>query len=572
MSDFIIKRADGKTREVKGYVFEEAPASAVSYKASISQLPKKVDLRPYMTKIEDQGNVGSCTANAVAGAYEYIVKRTENLDEDYDASRLFIYYGARAMRGNQNKDSGSVISDAIKLLTETGVCSEYTWPYSDDKKVVFCKPNTDAYSEANEHKITETEHINTDLKSWKSALAEGYPIIFGTKLFQSFDQQRKKGFVPTPSAADQQRGAHGNHAMLCVGYSDVDIVFIVRNSWGTNWGDNGYCYMSYDYLMNKNYNHGDSWIIRAADPVSDPEDNWIDDDESILTDLNEEFANMDDEDWANMIEEMGDLTFAHRLGILFASAAIMDDNISKKERKAAIEHLAEVLDTFGYDDLDPEGVFDTAIEAIEESDEGDVIVESAEMFKKYLSYEALANLLEQLKEVAGADGLDAEEADMINTIEELWMSDDDDDEEDEEDEEGEEGESDEDEDEDEEVDLDSMESFQVTVGGPESDEPSFISVCNQDAYTVDDDEEDLDCVEIVFNGKNFISADECKNEYVSENECAAEIEEIEKGSMYSFATNTGYAGYISVDEGTMKSKSSEISITVYYEEVEEDED
>lgn len=232
MSEFIIKRADGKNREVKGYICQEAPASAPMFKASLksSSLPKKVDLRSYMTEVEDQGQVGSCTANAVAGAYEYLVKKNQELDYDYDVSRLFIYYGARAMRGNQKKDSGSMIGDSINLLAETGVCSEETWPYSEDMKVVFTQPDDEAFEEASEHKITDAEVIPVKLEAWKSALAEGYPIIFGISLFKSFDQQRKKGYVPTPSKSESSRGSHASHAMLCVGYSDVDKVFIVRNS------------------------------------------------------------------------------------------------------------------------------------------------------------------------------------------------------------------------------------------------------------------------------------------------------------------------------------------------------
>ena len=89
--------------------------------------------------------------------------------------------------------------------------------------------------------------VPTELEAWKQVLAEGYPIIFGLSLFGSFDKQRKPGYVPEPSEGETGRESHGGHAMLAVGYSDPDEMFIVRNSWGPDWGDKGYCYIPYDY-------------------------------------------------------------------------------------------------------------------------------------------------------------------------------------------------------------------------------------------------------------------------------------------------------------------------------------
>ena len=114
---FIIERADGRKLNVGGYQYAEPEFKFASFaptRYSASQLPKKVDLRPYMTTVEDQGQVNSCTANAVAGAYEYLVKKNQGID--YDVSRLFIYYNARRARGEQDRDEGSVISTAIKML------------------------------------------------------------------------------------------------------------------------------------------------------------------------------------------------------------------------------------------------------------------------------------------------------------------------------------------------------------------------------------------------------------------------------------------------------------------------
>lgn len=568
MSDSKFKSADGKVRNFGGYSYAAPSSSATTYAASRyseSQLPKKVDLRGYMTQVEDQGQANSCTANAVAGAYEYLVKKNEGID--YDVSRLFIYYTARERMGEQNKDCGSYIEKAIEGLEEIGACSEYVWPYSDQKNVVTRQPSQEAYNEAEQYKISDTELVPTNLNAWKHALAEGFPIIFGIALFGSFDQQRRKGYVPDPSRNDVGRGSHGNHAMLCVGYSDVDRVFIIRNSWGERWGDRGYCYMSYDYVMNSKYNHGDSWIIRGFDEVEDAEQGWSDDDESVLVDLCEEFAEMDDETWEEMNEEMGDYSFPERLGCLFAAAACMDDEISDEERETAVEYLGAILESFGYDDLDPEGVFDNSSEICDEND--NIIEETLEIFKNYLSGEACANIVNQLKEVAGADGLDDEESDFIDTVESILLSDSDDDDDDEE-EDDEEGEGEEDEEDDEEEDdLDDYDSFSATIGGPDSEECSYISICDGDVYCVDDEDE-LENVEIVFTGKKFISADEAENEIVSENGNEAEIETLEKGERYAFNTSTGYCGYIIVDEGKMGKSDSEIDVTIYYAETDDE--
>ena len=316
------------------------------------------------------------------------------------------------------------------------------------------------------------------------------------------------------------------------------------------------------YIMNKKYNHVDTWIIRDAEEVEGNEDSWFDDDESVLTDLNEEFANMDEETWEEMNERMGDYPFPHRLGLLFTAAAIVDGEFSEEEQEVAIEHIGNALELFGYDDLDPEGVFEYASEVIDENE--NILNETVELFGEYLSGEALATILQQMREIAGADELDEEESDFIDTVESAWMGGDDDDDEDEEEcecDDDEESECDEDE---EDEDLDEYETFTVTLGGPNSDEPSYLSICDQEAYSEDDDDDCLENVEIVFTGTKFVTASKAKNDIVSENENEAEIETLKKGCDYSFVTSTGYEGRIIVEDGEMDGKDAEIEVTVYY--------
>ncbi|MFO0660078.1 MAG: C1 family peptidase, partial [Polyangiaceae bacterium] len=276
---FIINRPDGSAREVSGYRYAAPPPGTKTFasaRPSEKALPKKVDLRQHMTAVENQGQTNSCAANAVAGAYEYLVKQHLS-DEAYDVSRMFIYYNGRAVDGIENEDGGSIISSLIQSLKQHGACSEETWPFDPAK--VNDKPSDDAYDEAKGFLIEDTALVPTNIDAWKGAIAEGYPIIFGIKLFESFDKQRKPGLVPMPSNAETSRKSHGGHAMLAVGYSDTDRVFIVRNSWGTDWGEKGYCYIPYDYLCSDKFNNGDSWIIRRIETV-DAEDTWSDDDES----------------------------------------------------------------------------------------------------------------------------------------------------------------------------------------------------------------------------------------------------------------------------------------------------
>ena len=220
-------------------------------------LPGFVDLRPHLTPIEDQGDVGSCTANALAGALEYLEKRTNG--HDGRVSRLFIYWNERDFEGKTSEDHGAALSDGIKALKEDGACTEHTWKY--DKHLVFKKPHDDAYDEASAHTIDEAHRVKIDLHDMRHCLAEGYPFVFGLQIYDAFQKDGAHGKVRTPDPDTHQHC--GGHAMLCVGYSDQDQMFLVRNSWGPDWGHGGYCYVPYDYLTNPDYCH-DAWTIRRA--------------------------------------------------------------------------------------------------------------------------------------------------------------------------------------------------------------------------------------------------------------------------------------------------------------------
>ena len=275
---------DGKGKAA-GYKSMEARPGAPQYQASLSvktgKLPNKVDLRSLMTPVEDQGQTNSCVANAVAGAYEYWVKKATKSDENI--SRLFVYYNARWRDGSQDKDEGSVIQFAMEGLSKFGACTEKSWPF--DKRLIVKKPNGDAYKFAAPNRVQDMAQVPLELDAWKQALAEGKPIVFGCLLFDSFDQCTDKGgVVPMPEPDALARGTHSGHSMCAVGYSDTEKVFIIRNSWGSDWGDKGYCYMPYSYLLNPKLNMGDCWVFVPRVPLPPPRDVWSDDETPVTND------------------------------------------------------------------------------------------------------------------------------------------------------------------------------------------------------------------------------------------------------------------------------------------------
>jgi len=291
-ASYLIQRSTGKRIKIGGCQRSQSlPPKARKYGASryqAAELPPKVDLRPYMTQVEDQSAVNSCSANAIAGAYEYLAKRA--LGASGDVSRLFIYYNGRAVLGDQNKDEGSSITACIRVLQEIGVCTEDTWPY--DVAMVNAQPHDDAFEEALQFLIEEAEEVKVDLFSMKHCLAEGYPFVFGLALFRSFDRAGKHGKVSMPNPnSEEGRQSHGAHAMLCVGYSEQSQAFIVRNSWGEKWGEKGYCYIPYAYMTNPEH-CWDCWKIASVSDLDFTAGVWYEEDENYY-----EYDDEEDDDY-----------------------------------------------------------------------------------------------------------------------------------------------------------------------------------------------------------------------------------------------------------------------------------
>jgi C1A family cysteine protease len=228
--------------------------------AVLAALPTKVDLRRQMPPVYDQGQLGSCTANAIAAAFEY--DQVQQKLADFMPSRLFIYYNERAIEGTVASDSGAMIRDGIKSVAKLGVCDEQLWPYEIARFTE--KPPRPAYTDAKKHQATVYRSVLGSLHQMQGCLASGYPFVFGFSVYESFmsPQVAQTGEVPLPPRGEQMIGGH---AVVAVGYDDSIQRFIVRNSWSNKWGIKGYCTMPYGYLTDPQL-ASDFWAIYTVEP------------------------------------------------------------------------------------------------------------------------------------------------------------------------------------------------------------------------------------------------------------------------------------------------------------------
>jgi C1A family cysteine protease len=229
------------------------PEDQLVYKAlppHPSNLPVSVDLRYRMPPVYDQGHLGSCTANAICAAIGFDLP-------GFVGSRLFVYYNERLIEGTTNSDSGALIHDGVKSLSTWGICTEEMWPYDVNRLSV--KPPENCYQAALAHHNPKSVNIKNTLEDMKGCLSNGFPFVVGIMIYSSFETNKvaATGIVPMPGSKDTLLGGH---AVLVCGYDDRRQVWIVRNSWGTRWGDRGYFYLPYNYLLNPTL-ASDLWSI-----------------------------------------------------------------------------------------------------------------------------------------------------------------------------------------------------------------------------------------------------------------------------------------------------------------------
>jgi len=223
---------------------------------AVSKYPDSYDMRPQDTPIKNQTTLGSCTGNAIAGSLAFENKQAGK--PALDPSRLFIYYNERVIEGTVKQDAGAMIRDGIKSVASQGVCDESLWPYDISKFTK--KPLAKCYKAALKHKAISYARVPQTEAALKTVLASGSPIVFGFSVYESFESQyvAETGKMPMPGKAEKLLGGH---AVLMIGYTPD--YYIVRNSWGEEWGDKGYFYMPKDYPINNDL-ADDFWVVTAV--------------------------------------------------------------------------------------------------------------------------------------------------------------------------------------------------------------------------------------------------------------------------------------------------------------------
>jgi len=227
-------------------------------------LPARVDLRASMPPVYDQGQIGSCTANAIGAAFEF--NRIKQGVRDFMPSRLFIYWNEREMEGWPNEDRGAYLRDGIKSIATQGLCEETDWPYDPGR--LYTKPGNACYQSALKYRAISYYRLDsTNLHELRACLAAGFPFVFGFTVYQSFMTANSNGgHVPMPGPEK----VLGGHAVLAVGYDDASETFIIRNSWGAGRGDKGYYYMPYPYLTSALSD--DFWTVRTVTSLAMTDD------------------------------------------------------------------------------------------------------------------------------------------------------------------------------------------------------------------------------------------------------------------------------------------------------------
>ncbi|KAF9372910.1 hypothetical protein CPC16_002131 [Podila verticillata] len=235
----------------------------------LQSLPLSIDLRPGCPPVYDQGEIGSCTANAIAAAFGFEAHRQ---GVTFEPSRLFIYYNERSIEGHVNTDSGAQIRDGIKTVNCQGVCSEAQWSYNampagpngvwPPNAKPAEKPPSIAYEQALGDRLLTYQRVVQNVDQMKGCLALGYPFVAGFTAYESFEDPKvaTTGKVPMPRTNEE---VLGGHAVLVVGYDDSESCWLARNSWGETWGLDGYFWMPYAYFTDTNLS-SDFWTLQVV--------------------------------------------------------------------------------------------------------------------------------------------------------------------------------------------------------------------------------------------------------------------------------------------------------------------
>lgn len=243
-------------KDERDYIFQAKVVAPMT-------LPGHIDLRDECPPIYNQGQLGSCTANALAGAFDF--DRAKEGKPFMTPSRLFIYWNERDMEGTIDSDAGAEIRDGVKVLLKDGTPPESEWPY--DIAVFTEKPSEQAFTDAEKNLALTYQRIlrpsNNPTHDMLVCLSSGYPFVSGISVYESFESPAANttGIISLPQKDEKLLGGH---AILVVGYDITKQQFICRNSWGTGWGDQGYFYLPFAYLEDPNLS-SDQWLIRTVE-------------------------------------------------------------------------------------------------------------------------------------------------------------------------------------------------------------------------------------------------------------------------------------------------------------------
>ena len=236
----------------------DARDEAHAFRPKGIRVPVAVDLRKWCPPVMDQGDLGACTAHGILGALRFLmIKRGM---PDVELSRLALYYQERFEEGTTSSDAGAEIRTGIKCVNKNGAALESIWPYDPAR---FADPLPGSiYDDGAFRRALVYQRVQVGSAPVKQALASGFPVIIGISLYDSFegDEVAKTGVVPMPNIKKEQLA--GGHCMYAVGYGQRPGYFTVRNSWNTDWGDKGDCYIPESMIGSASYG-SDYWMIQS---------------------------------------------------------------------------------------------------------------------------------------------------------------------------------------------------------------------------------------------------------------------------------------------------------------------
>jgi C1A family cysteine protease len=222
------------------------------YRATGAPLRESMDLLNWASPIEDQARLGSCVSNAIAGAYELLINR--DAPEKYaDLSRLFVYYNARLIEGSVFEDTGLYLRDGIKAVKDRGICRESLWPYNIE--LYRDRPTEECYADA-KHRNIKNYHRVIGINDMLAALNDNRPVVIAIEIYKSFNYLNNDNYIMDLPRDNET--SEGGHAMCVVGYNIPKQMLLVRNSFGTDWGSHGYCWIPFSYMKD---NTLDQWVF-----------------------------------------------------------------------------------------------------------------------------------------------------------------------------------------------------------------------------------------------------------------------------------------------------------------------